>query len=74
VDDTPLRANSLDGPNERTRRRGLRLAVESQFLTVLDDNRRFIVNAVFFPNLLKVLGRGTVGPVVDLLNARQKEN
>ncbi len=34
---------------------GLRPAVESQFLVVLDDKRGFIVNAVFFANLVKVL-------------------
>ena len=33
----------------------LRFAVESQFLVVLDDKRGFIVNAVFFANLVKVL-------------------
>ena len=30
------------------------LAFESQFLAVLDDERGFIVNSVFFANLLKV--------------------
>ena len=30
------------------------LAVEIQFLAMLDDERGFIVNSVFFANLLKV--------------------